>query len=65
MRMRKSISRKVIGTFGIGLKDALATFERHQIEIMIESQYGLFTIGKSKSKTLKRWKRCTFSHTNG
>ncbi len=34
----------VIGKFGIGLKDALATFERNGIEVLILSRYGDITL---------------------
>lgn len=37
----------VIGKFGVGLKDAVATFERHAIKIILKSKYGDITIGKS------------------
>ena len=37
----------IIGKFGIGLKDALATFDRNNIDIKIKSKNGEFTIGKS------------------
>lgn len=37
----------VIGKFGIGLKDALATFDRKNINVKIISKNGEFTIGKS------------------
>ncbi len=37
----------VIGKFGVGLKDALATFDRHKIKITIKSKYGDITIDKS------------------
>src|ERR1035437_70503 len=37
----------IIGKFGIGLKDALATFDRHDIDVKIISKNGEFTIGKS------------------
>lgn len=43
-------SQKVIGKFGIGLKDALATFERHGIEIKILSKFGDYTLGKSSKQ---------------
>lgn len=43
-------SPKVIGKFGIGLKDALATFERHQVEIKILSKFGDYTLGKSSKQ---------------
>ncbi len=38
----------VIGKFGIGLKDALATFERHGVKVTIKSRYGDITLGMSK-----------------
>jgi len=38
----------VIGKFGIGLKDALATFDRHNVKVFIKSKYVDITIGKSK-----------------
>ena len=41
----------IIGKFGIGLKDALATFERKGIEVKILSKYGDITLGKSQ----KNW----------
>jgi len=37
----------VIGKFGVGLKDALATFDRHKIKVLIKSKYGDITLGKS------------------
>jgi hypothetical protein len=37
----------VIGKFGVGLKDALATFDRHKIGVLIRSKYGDITIRKS------------------
>ena len=36
----------VIGKFGIGLKDALATFDRHNVKVIIKSKHGNITIGK-------------------
>ena len=38
---------QLIGKFGVGLKDALATFDRHQISVSIDSKHGHFTIGQS------------------
>ena len=38
----------LIGKFGIGLKDALATFNRKGISCQIKSKHGVFKIGKSK-----------------
>lgn len=35
---------KVIGRFGVGLKDALATLSRHNIEVMIRSKFGDITL---------------------
>jgi hypothetical protein len=35
---------KVIGRFGVGLKDALATLSRHNIEVVIRSQFGDITL---------------------
>lgn len=37
----------VIGKFGVGLKDALATFDRHKISIIIKSKFGDITIDRS------------------
>jgi hypothetical protein len=37
----------VIGKFGVGLKDALATFDRQKINTLIRSRYGDITICKS------------------
>jgi len=38
----------IIGKFGIGLKDALATFERKGIEVKMQSRYGDISLGKSQ-----------------
>ena len=38
----------LIGKFGVGLKDALATFDRHDLKVTIDSKYGHFSIGKSQ-----------------
>lgn len=43
----KLYTQGLIGKFGIGLKDALATFNRKGIQCRIMSKYGLFEIGKS------------------
>lgn len=37
----------VIGRFGIGLKDALATFERHDVKARIKSRFGTISTHKS------------------
>jgi hypothetical protein len=38
---------EVIGKFGVGLKDALATFDRHHLTVVLRSKYGDISIGKS------------------
>ncbi|MEM3573999.1 MAG: ATP-binding protein [Nitrososphaeria archaeon] len=38
----------VIGKFGIGLKDALATFDRKRVKVFIKSKYGDISLTKSK-----------------
>lgn len=40
-------SPNVIGRFGIGLKDALATFERHGVVVQIKSKFGIIKTTKS------------------
>jgi hypothetical protein len=37
---------KVVGKFGVGLKDALATFDRHNIVVNIQARHGDITTGK-------------------
>lgn len=44
--MEKQVHPNLIGKFGVGLKDALATFDRNGIEVTIDSQYGHITIGQ-------------------
>ncbi len=41
---------KLIGRFGVGLKDALATLYRHKIDVRITSKYGIITLMEA-SKT--------------
>ncbi len=41
-------SNGIIGKFGIGLKDAMATFERKGIAVRILSKHGDITLGKSQ-----------------
>lgn len=38
----------VIGKFGVGLKDALATFDRKKVKVTIRSKYADITIGKNQ-----------------
>jgi sugar-specific transcriptional regulator TrmB len=44
--VEKLNSDKVIGKFGVGLKDSLAIFYRHGINFKIISKHGIFTISK-------------------
>jgi len=46
----KLASTNVIGKFGIGLKDALATFDRRKIGVSAKSRHGQITIEKSPLK---------------
>lgn len=41
-------SQTVIGKFGIGLKDALATFERKGVDVYIKSKHNEIKLGKSQ-----------------
>jgi hypothetical protein len=43
----------VIGKFGIGLKDALATFDRKKIKVIAKSAYSQITIDKSEKESFK------------
>jgi hypothetical protein len=40
-------AQRVIGKFGVGLKDALATFDRHHVTVHITSRHGDITLGKA------------------
>lgn len=44
----KILNKNLIGKFGVGLKDALATFDRNNKQVKILSKHGNITIGKSK-----------------
>lgn len=39
---------QLIGKFGVGLKDALATFDRRGVKVLIKSRFGDITLGKSE-----------------
>jgi HSP90 family molecular chaperone len=39
---------QLIGKFGVGLKDALATFDRRAIKVLIKSKFEDITLGKSE-----------------
>jgi hypothetical protein len=43
-------SNLVIGKFGVGLKDALATLDRHHIKVSIISRYGDITLGRASKQ---------------
>jgi hypothetical protein len=43
----KLANPNMIGKFGIGLKDALATFYRHNVNVSIHSKFNDFTLGMS------------------
>ena len=43
----------LIGKFGVGLKDALATFDRRGINILIKSKFGDITLDKSEKHDFK------------
>lgn len=45
-REKLAFPDKVVGKFGVGLKDALATFDRHRIAVTIKSRHGDITTGK-------------------
>src|ERR1035437_9035854 len=49
----KLLNPKVIGKFGIGLKDAMATFDRKGIRVLIKSKYGDITLIKSSKEGLE------------
>lgn len=38
----------VIGKFGVGLKDALATFDRQDVQVLMQSRHGDITIAKAQ-----------------
>lgn len=43
----------LIGKFGVGLKDALATFDRRKIKVFIKSPHGAITLGKFQKHDFK------------
>src|ERR1700691_502594 len=38
---------KLIGKFGVGLKDALATLNRRKVDVLIRSKFGDITLGQT------------------
>jgi|SRR5215510_4245780 len=41
---------KVIGKFGVGLKDALATLDRRKIKVLIRSKFGDISLGRASKQ---------------
>ena len=41
---------RIIGKFGVGLKDALATLERHNIKVLIRSKHSEISLGRSSKQ---------------
>lgn len=39
--------QRIIGKFGVGLKDALATLDRHRVTVHIQSRHGDITLGRA------------------
>ena len=46
-------SPHVIGKFGIGLKDALATFDRKGVKVLIKSKHGDITLSRSQKHSFE------------
>lgn len=46
----KLANDKLIGRFGVGLKDALATLHRHGIKVQIISKYGIITLKETSKR---------------
>jgi hypothetical protein len=44
---KQSHSDIVVGKFGVGLKDALATFDRRKVKVLMKSKHGDITVAKS------------------
>ena len=45
--LEKTGAHGAIGKFGVGLKDALATLDRHHVNVTIRSRHGVFTLTKA------------------
>jgi DNA gyrase/topoisomerase IV subunit B len=52
---------RVIGKFGVGLKDALATFDRHGVQVVIRSRHADMTVAKAEKHGFEELERCTSS----
>lgn len=57
-------AEKVIGKFGVGLKDALATFDRRNIHVSIKSKHNYITIKSYRKKDLQIFRHCMQSFKN-
>jgi hypothetical protein len=49
-----SFAHGVIGRFGVGLKDALATFHRHNVQVAIRSKYGTYELCEAQKHNFDR-----------
>ncbi|HYI46166.1 MAG TPA: ATP-binding protein [Actinomycetota bacterium] len=58
-------SSGVIGKFGVGLKDALATFHRRGITIEIRSRYGIFTLEQTEKHSFSGITTLHVAYTEG
>jgi len=61
----KSGADGVIGKFGVGLKDALATLYRHQVKVSIRSSHGSFTLTKASKHDFDAVKTLHILHEPG
>jgi hypothetical protein len=55
----------IIGKFGVGLKDALASLDRHQVKVSIRSPHGAFTLTKASKHGFDRITTLHISHEPG
>jgi len=55
----------VIGKFGVGLKDALATLDRHHVQVSIRSVHGVFTLTKASKHDFDGITTLHISHEPG
>lgn len=55
----------VIGKFGVGLKDALATLDRHHVQVAIRSAHGTFTLTKASKHDFDGITTLHISHEQG
>ena len=46
----KKQNTKLIGRFGVGLKDALATLYRHGVNVQISSKFGIITLSEAQKE---------------